>query len=164
MGLETGALLAIGAGVSAAAGAGTSVYSAVQQNAAAKKQKGEAAKVASVNATQVRDQAAVERQKTLRRSAQIRGRLRLAGAEAGLGDLSSLDLLDQQNDLDTGVNLDILDRNEATGRARIGSELSSELQRLSSRYRNEVLAGFEGGLSGAGTGLQIGTGVQQLLS
>lgn len=160
MGIETAAL-AIGSLVTAGTAA-TSVYSAVQQNEAVKKQKTEAARVASVNATQVRDQAAIERQKTLRRSALVRGRLRLAGAESGLGDLSSLDLLEQQNDLDTGVNLDIIDRSTGNTQARIGSELSSELQRLSSRYRNEVLSGVEGLIGGAGAGLQIGQGIRQL--
>jgi len=155
MGIE-----AIALGIGAAVSAGTASYSAIQQNQAVKKQKAEAAKVAGINAQQVRDQASVERQKTLRRSAMVRGRLRLAGAEAGLGELSSLDLLEQQNDLDTALNLGILDRNTGNARARIGSELSSEMQRLSSRYRNELLSGFEGALGGAGMGLQIGSGLK----
>lgn len=155
MGIET--ILAVGV---AAAGAASAGYSAVDQNQRAKANKGAARKVAMVKGEQVREQGALERLKTIRRSAQVRGRLRLAGAEAGLGDFGSLDALQQQNELDTDLNLDVLQQNVDNSTGLIGSELSSVLSQISGTYRNALLSGFEGALGGASQGLQLGSGLK----
>jgi len=154
-------LLAIGA-ASAAAGAGTAAYSAVEQNVAAKREKAASAREATVRSQQVRDQASIEKLKVMRRAAQIRGRLQLAGAESGLGDFSSLDALERQNQIDTGLNLDILEKNTQNTQGLIGSQLGSELARISGSYRNELLAGFQGALGGAEQGLVIGQGIDNI--
>lgn len=156
MGAET--ILAIGG----LAGAGISAASAIQQNRAAQRAKDAAGQAAAVQSRQVAAQADLERLKTLRRSAQVRARLRLAGAEAGLGDFGSIDLLEQQNALDTSLNLDILRQNERSLQARIGSELNVDMARLSSQYRNTILSSFEGALGGAQTGLSIAGGLKEL--
>lgn len=156
MGIETA--LAIGV---AAAGAASAGYSANAQNVAAKRTKTAAMRTATVRAAQVNSAADLEKLKTIRRSEQIRGRLRLAGGEAGLADYGSLDALSQQNDLDTGLNLNVLNTNRDNTQNLIGSELGSELSRLSSGYRNPLLSGFEGVLGGASQGLQLGAGIDQ---
>ena len=158
MGIETALALSIGG---LALGAGQSVYSAIQQNDAAKKTKEASGRAATVQSQQVKSAADLERLKTLRRSAQIRGRLRLAAGEAGLDEGSSLDALTQQNELDTGLNLGVIQENTTNRQNLIGSELSVQLARLSGTYRNALLSGFEGGLGGAQQGLQLGSSLER---
>lgn len=161
MGTEGVYLPLIIGGLSAAAGAGGAAYSTVQQNQRVKAAKESAAQAARIQSEQVNQQTDIEKMKAIRRAEQIRGRLRLAGAEAGLSGEGSIANLEQQNEIDTGLNLGILDTNRSNTRTLIGSNLSAELNRLSGSYRNALLSGFEGALGGAQQGLAIGHGLRE---
>jgi hypothetical protein len=145
------AALAIGA----VAGGGLSIASAVQQNRAVRSAKAATGQANIVQRRQITDQNNLERLKILRRSAQLRGRLRVAAGEAGLGDFGSLALLDQQNTLDTALNLDVLRTNERSLLDRAASEYRADNARLTGQLRSSLLSGFEGALGGASSGLSI---------
>lgn len=173
--------VAVGVGV---AGAATSAIGAHQQNkaasAAGRRSKDAAAQViAHINAAkrmqlkQIGRQLTIEQLKVQHEAERIRGRLRVASAEAGVGMGGSHQALMRQAGVDEAFNLAILLVNFEDTAMRIQSDaeaaavgvnqqLVANLNSLSLMKSNPLLAGVQGGLGGFTTGLQIGQGVKNI--
>lgn len=146
----------------AAASAGSAGYSAVQQDKAAKASKGAAEQAATVQKKQLTTQANTEQAKALRQRDQLLGRLRVLQGEYNLGEGSSIDALGRQVNTDTGLNTGIIQRNLSNNLDRVGSDLNARNVEFGSRQMNSIIASLTGGLQGFGTGLQIGTALDNL--
>lgn len=139
----------------AIAQAGIAGYGAVQQNQATKRSARAAREGAAVQSEQLSDAADLERRKRETEAHLVRSRLRVIAAEAGLGFEGSFADLERQADIDEQTNLAIIDQNLYNQRRRVASGLEADLSTLSGRLTNPLLSAFQGGLSGATTGLQI---------
>lgn len=137
----------------AVVGAATSVAQAQANNRAVRRSMEAAARGAEEQSRQVVDQSEVEAMKRRNEADMIRARLRVAGADAGIGD--AIGGLMSQANYDEALNREILDRNTVNQQRLIHSGLQADLAALKGRAVNAVLAGISGGLSGATTGLQI---------
>lgn len=144
----------------AAFGTATSAQAARRRNDAIERSMASQSRSAAVRQRQVAEQAAVERQKEIDAAHRIRGRLRVAAGEAGVGLGGSYAALMRQADTDAATNVDIINRNENAQQTQLRSGLEANLSTLSSRTQNPLIAGLSGGLSGLQTGLSIGGGIR----
>jgi len=140
---------------STAVTAGISVLAARQQNAAMQSAASAQIRQGQAQQQQIQDQSAIERMRHQREADRIRGRLRVAAGEAGVGIGGSYDALIRQADFDEALNLSILDRNTANAMDAARAGLSVDLARIGASAQNPLIAGFMGGLTGLNTGLSI---------
>ncbi len=136
-----------------AVGAAMSAQQASERNKAIKK-----AQLASIDANtenqrQVREAGDVQAMKRKNEHAMMKARLRVSGANAGVGD--GVDSLLAQADYDASLNENLLQRNVINEQRRLASGLTADLTNLQSGVMNGVLSGMQGGLQGFSTGLQI---------
>lgn len=139
------AMLAIGAATSAAA--------ASAKNKAIKKSMQASVEASKENTRQVTEAGQVEALKRRNEAAMIRARLRVSGAEAGVGD--GTDTLLAQANYDEALNQNLLDRNVVNEQRRIASGLNADLTNLHGQSMNGILSAITGGIQGFSTGLQI---------
>jgi hypothetical protein len=151
-------MLAIPAAL-AVVGAAESVSAASAQNRAAHRSAVTANAAAVAKTQQIEDAAALERTKTQNQFEQIRGRLRVAGAAAGVGLGGSFDALDEQAAVDENLNKQVINTNTTNQVASVRSGLDADLTSLASHTMSTILAGFTGGVTGAETGLRVSTAV-----
>lgn len=151
------------AAVTAATTGGLSYVESQQQNKALKRSERSAKEAAAVQGRQLNDQTAVERAKRIQEGARIRARIRAAAAESGFDPSSGVyeDLLNL-NDYETAANLDILDRNLVNNQARVASGLDASLADIDSRRSPALLRLLSSTIAGAGTGLSLGIGINEL--
>ena len=142
--------------ISTVATAATAYAGAQQQNRAIRRASQSQQRAADIQSAQVRQAAELEKQKRMKEAARIRGLIRAREADAGVTG-GSYDALVRQTAADEALNLSILDQNKRNQIAAVQSGATAEIERLSAGVSNELLAAFGGGLSGAQTGLQIGS-------
>jgi hypothetical protein len=153
----------IGAAVTLAATAASttmSVMAASQQNqaiAASMKAQQEATRAQQ---QQLADQVGMEKEKVRRQTGQIIGRMRVAGGESGLGFGGSMQALQQQANMDMGMNLQAMDQNYWNQIGAVQSGHRANMAQMQGQVQNPLIAGFTGGLTGMSTGLQIGGGIE----
>ena len=145
-----------------AATATVSVMAARRQNEAMEDAAQAQIRQGQAQQTQIQDQSAIERMQHQREAGRIRGRLRVAAGEAGVGIGGSYDALIRQADFDEALNLSILDRNTANAMDSARAGLQVDLARISANTQNPFIAGFMGGMQGLSTGLRIVGGIQGL--
>lgn len=142
-------------GAVAAGAAGLSYIQAREQNDSIREQQ-RAAQVAAAQRTgQIARRAAHEREQARLEAAQIRGRLRVAGASAGDatgGNIHQLQYLAERN---AQIQLSIIDDNASSATASIGSGLDAQIAALEGNALSPILAGISGGLQGIQAGLSI---------
>jgi hypothetical protein len=110
----------------------------------------------------------------MRQTAQVEGRARAAAAESGLstGSGSTARAMGVIQS-DSMFNSSLIDRNYANQMMGINTNFESsvadnlwsfqtQMAQLSSQAQNPLLVGLMGAISGAGTGLQIGGGLNSL--
>lgn len=158
MGVE----LAVVAGL-AIAGAATSYKQAQEKNRSIRSAKHAAAQAAGVQAKQIRDQSAVESEKTLRQAKAIRARALVnaagSGADIGSGDV---DALLAAITSDTDLNLSIIDQNATNSANLVQSRLNAQKAELNSNAANPFLSTFQGLLAGANSGFSLTSGYKSL--
>lgn len=143
--------------VIAGVGAAASSYAAVKQNQAVRDTAAATRSAAATQMKQISDAAAIEKRKADNKAAQVRGRIRVAAASAGIGiDGGSFEALSNQAVTDQAMNLAILEQNRKNEIARVASGATASLSEIQSRIQNVLLASIQGGLAGAQTGLAIG--------
>ena len=153
----------IAAAALAVAGAGTAAYSASEQNKAVRKAAGTTRAAAELQARQLMDSAKLESYKAALKAEQVRGRIRVAAASAGLStDAGSFSALAQQNALDEALNQAIIQQNQQNQVNAVLSGGAADIARLMAQRQNALLAGIQGGIAGAQTGLAIGGALQGL--
>jgi len=148
MGPELGIALAIG-------GAALNFSQAQAQNKATARSMRQARESASVQQEQLSRQASLELRRNQIRAQQVRGRLRVALGEAGVGMGGSAQALLNQSEYDEGINRSIIEESFLNNDARVRSGLNADMIGLESRVQNSLLSALSGGLSGFSTGLSI---------
>jgi len=134
-----------------------------QANRSRRRSEQSARRAAEVRTRQLNDQGSAEREKRIREGARIRARIRAAASESGFDPNSGVyeDLIGL-NDFETAYNLDILQRNVVANQALVASGLDANLAELDARRSPALLRLLSGTISGAGTGLSLGVGIDQL--
>ena len=146
-----------------AAAAGTAAYSASERNKAIRKAAGTTKAAAELQARQLMEAAQIERYKASLKAEQVRGRLRVAAASAGLGnEFGSFSALTQQNAMDEAMNQAIIQYNQQAQVNAVLSGGAADIARLMAQRENALLAGIQGGIQGAQTGLAIGGAIRGL--
>lgn len=145
----------------AIAGAAASASAAAQQNAATRRSASAANQQTADRVKQIQDAAATERLKEANNTAQIRGRVAVANAAAGLGTDGTAQDLDNQAGFDLSLNQQIINKNATAATTNASNDLNASLASLSEHIVNPVLAGFTGGLQGGEAGLQIGKAINE---
>lgn len=148
-GVETALIIG---GITAAA----SAAAANQQRQQAQKNASNAARSANIRVAQLGDSASLERKKAARDAARIRGIISVNAAERGVGVGGSVEALLRQAELDEANNANTVDTNLSNESLNIRSEYTALESRLRGSAPNPFFAGFQGGLSGAATGLSLG--------
>lgn len=146
-------------------GGATSAMQARSQNRAISRAASSQQNAARTQAQQLSNQSSVEKLRRQREAAQIRGRLRVAAGEAGVGLGGTTAALMRQADSDEQLNVNMIDQNTRNQLARINTGLAANVTSLSSQIRSPILDAFAGGVGGFQTGLslgQAGTSFQQL--
>lgn len=139
-----------------AAGAATTAVQAERQNDANDEARRERKKSADLQINQLNKASEVEREKRIDEQRRIAARLRVASGESGLSLGGGTPLaLQNQTQFDLDRNLGILDENTKNQSALIRSGARADINALSARDINPLLASYTGGLSGASTGLAI---------
>lgn len=154
MGLAAPVALAISS-AAAVGTAATSVAGAISQRRQAQQAKANAARSAGIQAAQVRSAADLEREKAFRDLQRLRASVRVAGANAGVSTDGSFGDLLQQSQTDAALNEIITRQNEQNNLLRIASGFEATQSELNARSQNAILAGFNGLLNGAQTGLSL---------
>lgn len=149
--------LAIG---TALAGTAMSVMQASAQNAAIQQSMKAQQDATRAQQAQLADQAGLEKEKIRRQTGQVIGRLRVAGGEAGLGFGGTMDALQQQANMDMGMNLSAMDQGYWNQIGALHSNHRASMAQMRGQAQNPLLSGFMGGLSGLSTGLQIGGAIE----
>lgn len=151
--VEAGLILG---GALGAVGAGASYMQAQENNKSIKRAKAATTAANDVQNKQLTAQAAQAREKRLRESAAIRGRVLAAGGASGF-DIGSGDVsgLVTENTATTGIDLQTLYTNLQNRIAYGASATNAELINLDSRTQNAGLGAFQGGLTGFSTGLSL---------
>lgn len=140
----------------------TSAIQAERQNKATKRAAASQAESARIQTQQLRDSAAVERDKRIQEQRRISARLRVAAGESGLSLGSGTPLaLQNQTQTDLNTNLGLLDQNLDSQILAVQSGAQANIHALEAQTINPLLATFTGGLSGASTGLSIGTAIKE---
>lgn len=152
MGPEILALLTIGGAATTAA---TTVVGAQRQNRAIRESVRSQREAASAQAMQLSRQAQTERAQQIRQLSTIRGKIRVAAGESGVGMSGSMALLENQAEFDAARNLSTIGANLAANVQRVQSGLAANTAQLQAMEQNPILAGFMGGLQGFQTGLSI---------
>ena len=155
-GIEIAAMLAI-----AAAAAASSAIAASQQNKNVRAAQNAAVKAATTQTKQLQASAAVERQKRIDDAQRLEGRLRVAAGESGIGFGGTYMALARQGEIDLGTNLAILNANLHNQIANVRSGGQADLTVLQSQIHSVALDSFSGFLSGAESGLAIGTNLSR---
>lgn len=133
--------------------AAASAAAARQKDQAVKRSMRSAERAAEVQRKQISDAEAIELRKRQNEAAMIRGRLRVTGAEAGVGD--GIVSLFRQSEIDDQWGQEIIRLNAENERQRVATGLQANLDNLAANGQNALLAGLMGGLGGYQTGLQI---------
>lgn len=149
---------AYGAAIGAVVGAGSSASGAISSNNAIKAAMKRSAKNTGVQRQQVANQADQARERRLLETEKIRGRVRVAAAEAGVGSDGSFGAVEGQNEYASELDTLTIGRNAYNTDQRIVSEYDSTQAQLRAGYRNPLLAAFSGALSGASAGAGLGSG------
>ena len=149
------AALAVGGAVIGGAGAKS-------QNAAIGRSMRSQAEAAGIQQNQLAQRAGLERRKRIAEARQIEGRIRVLAAADGVGVGGSWLALLRQADADAATNLQTLDTNYANQIAAVRSGAQANLDALSARVQNELLAAFAGGARGYQTGLSINSARRSL--
>ncbi len=139
----------------AAASAGTAAYGAQQKNKAVKNSQAAARRAAITQGNQIEDAAKLERLKRKRESDQIRARIAVTGAAAGVDPAGSYADLERQVGFDENLNLDIIDTNRRNQIARVNSGAQADITALGAQTRNVLLDAFTSGAQGVSTGLSL---------
>jgi len=149
------------AGAQAVLSTGLSVAQARAQNKALRNQQRSEYDALAFETGAVRRRADNRSQDVERASAQIEGRLRVLEAFSGGGGVG-FDRVRDVNAYETGINLGRIeqDANEQVTSLRIGR--LGNIRSLESRMQNEILAGILGGIRGAGSGLALGSQIDNL--
>lgn len=142
---------------------GLSYAQAQEQNEATGRAMRSQRNAAETQDRQVDEAAEVERAKNANRAHQIRGRLRVLSAEAGIG-MAAYEQLERQADYDEAINDHLIRRNRVSQQERIRSGLAANITALESSITNPLLAALSGSLGGLTTGLSIGGAVQGMNS
>lgn len=144
-------------------GAASSYSQAKSQNDAIKKSQESTREAASANARQIQQATNIEVQKERQRMNRVRAILRVQAAEAGGSlDDGSYGALGRQALIDNEFNTLVARTNEANQLAALGSRMRASLIDLDSRRTNPLLDAFTGSVANAGTGLSMGTSINQL--
>lgn len=164
MGVETALVIsAVAAAATGAAGAAASYSQAQQQNRAARKAADSTRKAAAENVAQVRQAESIEQKRQRMNANRIRAALRVSAAEQGAGvDDGSFADLDRQTRIDEQFNRNVTSLNASNQVRSVLSGADARLEELESRTTNALLDAFLGGVQGAGTGLSIGSSVNEL--
>ena len=148
-----------GASLLAAALGAVSTYATVDAANKQNKATSDAMQIAAKNATQqqkaVVAQAQLEKEKRLREAQTIRGKLRVATAESGIGFGGTVDALNRQLDYDVSKSLGVLEQNKQNQLQSIRSGGQADLASLAGTFRSPALEGLVGGLRTIQTGLSI---------
>ena len=159
MGVETA--VAAGLAISAATAAASTAQQ-VQQNRAARGAVRSARRAQRVLDEQNREQAIIEGRRARRRASEIRGRIRAAAGEAGVGTEGGFG---RALDVVTAAELEdlaLIGLNQEAFRSRAQSETEAIIARSRGFQSNPILAGLSGGVGGAQSGLAIVEGVDRL--
>lgn len=153
MGLETALIVGASAGL---AQTGLTVYQSMQQAQYHRDVRKAQGRAAGIQAQQVRAQEALEREQASRRAQQVRGRIRAAAGESGLGFGGTYDAFMRQTDYE-----------ELTNRMILGQSAENAIQAIFSGIQpmpksNLMLDAAVGVLGGLQTGLGMTSGIMQL--
>jgi len=140
----------------ALAGGAASIYQASESNKAQKAQIKATYKAQGFQSRQIMAQSAVEKLRATNRANLIKGRIRVAAGESGIGLGGTYTALMHQADYDEMINRVIADRNAGAAIGRVRQEYPYQ-------PTNPLLAGIMGAMSGAQSGLSIGTGIERML-
>lgn len=160
--MATTAVVAGLAIASAAAGAGTQIHAARQQNKAIAKSMASRQETGKVQQRQLVERAAVERRNLQQQAAQLRGRLRVASAESGIGGAGSFAALQRAVDFQEDTARHIQDINLRGQLDAVRAGQRADFTQLSAGVQSPTLGGITGGLSGLSTGLSIGGAFQSV--
>ena len=152
-----GTALAIG---SAAFGAASSVAQARSQNEAIRRSAQSRRRSADIQSEQLENRARQQQQQLSDEADRIRGRIRVASAERGIGTGGTTEALARQTAINEAENIDTVQANLRRQQQRVQSGLRADLTQLEANLQSPLLGGLSGGLQGAQTGLAIGEGIQ----
>lgn len=141
-----------GLGVASSVSGAKSQNSAISASLASQRQAGIAQQ------RQVAKQAAQSRQQEVDQAQAILGRIRVMGAEGGVG----MAALERQAIFDSATNIDIIDQNEANNLAAIRSGYQASAAETASKAQNPIFDALIGGLQGLSSGLQISDGISRM--
>lgn len=117
---------------------------------------------AAAQGKQISEQAALEKLKRQREAEQVRGRLRVAAGEAGVGTTGSFGALLRQSDFDLALNQSIIEKNRESQAARVASEFRAGAISTAAQGQNVGLSTLSGGLAGLSTGISIQSAIKSL--
>ena len=158
MGLETAAGLAI-----AGAAGSISHEAARKQSSVARAQQESVRAAAKVEERRAGQRADVERLRESRAAQDLRGRLKVAAANAGIGLGGSTAALLRQVDVDEALNRELVAANEANVISATRAGARARVSQLGAGIRNPLLEGLAGGIGGFDAGLQLGEGIERIL-
>jgi len=149
-------------GGSAAAGGITSAMGARRQNETIEATRGANRRALVAQQQQLVDESAFERRKRLDAAASIRGRMRTASGEAGVGVGGSAEALLRQNDFDAALAQAAINRNLGNVVGSVRSQWQAQDIGLQAGRQDPIMSAFAGTIAGMETGLSIVNMTQQL--
>ncbi len=139
---------------------GTGLFSSLAGNRAAKSASDQAQRAATVEQLQLRRAAALERLKTKRTADQVRGAMLAAAYERGGGRI--VEAMLRALDVTESLDLATIGENERAGINESRARAETMLSGFNSRRVSPLLGGALGLLEGAGVGLRLGVGLEEV--
>lgn len=144
-----------GAAIGATAGLGLGAFGAASTNSAIKRSMASTVAQSAKALETLQFQTAVAAQRYANDARRTRGAIRVAAAGAGMAG-SDLMALQRQTSFDADLNVRIAKQDSQNKATAIIEQTKAQLAGLANSYKNVLLSGLEGGVSGALSGYLIG--------